>query len=102
MNLHKAVNICAQINKLVPEISTTENTISKRGDKLFIDYNQNDEADIVAAPYSVRPYKIPSVSTPLEWKEINEKLHPSNFDITNILLRIKRKAIFLKELWMLK
>jgi bifunctional non-homologous end joining protein LigD len=66
--------------------------ISKRGDKLFIDYNQNDEADTVAAPYSVRPAVAPTVSTPLEWKEINDKLDFKKFDIHNIYDRIKKKG----------
>jgi bifunctional non-homologous end joining protein LigD len=87
-----AVNICKNINDKVPRISTVENTISKRGDKLFIDYNQNDEADTVAAPYSVRPAVAPTVSTPLEWKEINDKLNFKKFDIHNIYDRIKKKG----------
>jgi len=87
-----AVVVCKEINNLVPDISTTENTISNRGDKLFIDYNQNDEADTVAAVYSVRPAPTPTVSTPLEWKEINEKLDPESFNVYNILQRIEKKG----------
>ena len=91
-----AVNISKEISLMIPDIATSENTIEKRGDKVFIDYNQNDEADTVAAPYSVRPSKAPTVSTPLEWKEINDKLHPGNFDIHNILERIKKKGDLFK------
>jgi len=87
-----AVNICKKIHEKVPGISTVENTISKRGDKLFIDYNQNDEADTVAAPYSVRPAVSPTVSTPLEWKEINDKLDFKKFDIHTIHERLKKKG----------
>jgi bifunctional non-homologous end joining protein LigD len=87
-----AVNICNKINELVPDISTVENTISKRRDKLFIDYNQNDEADTIAAPYSVRPARQPTVSTPLEWKEINDKLDFKKFTIHTIPERIKKKG----------
>lgn len=90
-----AVNISKQITAMIPDIATSENTISKRGDKMFIDYNQNDEADTVASVYSVRPSKQPTVSTPLDWKEINDKLHPSKFDMHNILDRIKKKG----DLW---
>ncbi len=87
-----AVTICKKIHEKVPAISTVENTISKRGDKLFVDYNQNDEADTVAAPYSVRPAASPTVSTPLEWKEINEKLDFKKFDIHTIQDRLKKKS----------
>jgi bifunctional non-homologous end joining protein LigD len=31
------------------------------------------------------------VSTPLDWKEVNNKLNPLNFDITNIIDRIEKK-----------
>ncbi len=87
-----AKNICTEIHLMVPEITTVEVSIAKRGSNLFVDFSQNDEADTLAAPYSVRPYKIPSVSTPLEWKEVNDKLHPSNFTIENIGKRIEKKG----------
>ena len=87
-----AEKICREINELTPEITTTEITVSKRGNKLYIDPNQNDEADTVAAPYSVRPAPLPTVSTPLEWKEVHEKLDPKKFDIHSILDRIKKKG----------
>jgi bifunctional non-homologous end joining protein LigD len=94
-----AESLCKEIHLLVPDITTTEVTISKRGDKLYIDPNQNDEADTVAAPYSVRPNKIPTVSTPLDWKEVNKSLYPSQFTIHNIADRIEKKGdLFVKAL----
>lgn len=91
-----AETLCKEINALVPEITTTEVSISKRGNKLYIDPNQNDEADTVAAPYCVRPSHHHSVSTPLEWKEINDKLNPLSFDINTIVDRIERKGDLFK------
>jgi len=91
-----AEEICKQINLLVPEISTTEVTVSNRGDKLYIDPNQNDESDTVAAVYSARPAVTPTVSTPLKWKEINEKLDPKKFNIYTILKRIEKKGDIFK------
>jgi bifunctional non-homologous end joining protein LigD len=87
-----AEHLCSEIHQLVPRITTTEMSISKRGDKLYIDPNQNDEADTVAAPYCVRPNKIPTVSTPLEWKEINDGLDPSQFTMHNIHKRLEKKG----------
>jgi bifunctional non-homologous end joining protein LigD len=92
-----AEEICKQINLLLPDITTREITVSNRGDKLYIDPNQNDEADTVAAAYSVRPAPAPTVSTPLEWKEINEKLDPKKFDIYTILERLEKKGDLFKE-----
>jgi bifunctional non-homologous end joining protein LigD len=42
--------------------------------------------------YSVRPYHIPTVSTPLEWKEINARLNPHQFTIDYALQRISKKG----------
>jgi bifunctional non-homologous end joining protein LigD len=87
-----AQNICSQIHEMVPTITTTEVTIANRGSKLYLDPNQNDYADTVASAYSIRPYKRPTVSTPLEWKEVNNKLSPEKFTITSIPERLRRKG----------
>ncbi|MCW3110512.1 MAG: hypothetical protein JWQ09_5018, partial [Segetibacter sp.] len=91
-----AEHICTGIHQLVPSITTTEVTITRRGNKLYIDPNQNDESDTVAAPYSARPFHHPSVSTPLDWKEINDKLDPLKFDINTIIARIEKKGDIFK------
>ena len=90
--------ICKEIHQLIPGITTIQNSISLRGSKLYIDPSQNDYADTIAAPYSVRPYHIPTVSTPLEWKEVNEELNPSNFTMHTILDRLKKKGDLFKPL----
>jgi len=91
-----ANHICTEVQKLVPDITTTEINVAKRGTKLYIDPNQNDEADTVAAPYSVRPHHQPTVSTPLDWKEINDKLDPGNYTIDTILKRVEKKGDLFK------
>jgi bifunctional non-homologous end joining protein LigD len=85
-------HICAAVHDLAPGASTTENTISRRGDLVYIDPSQNDYADTLAAPYAVRPFHIPTVSTPLEWKEINRRLDPHAFTIGSVLARLKKKG----------
>jgi bifunctional non-homologous end joining protein LigD len=68
-----------------------------RGDKLYVDHNQNDYSDTVAAPYSVRPYKLPLVSTPIEWTEVIRKLEAHNFTIHTILPRLIKKGDLFKD-----
>jgi len=92
-----AENICDRIHKLIPEITTTNISVSSRGSKLYIDPNQNDEADTVAAPYSVRPARQPTVSTPLEWKEIKKGLSMLDFNIHTIEARLKKKGDLFKN-----
>jgi bifunctional non-homologous end joining protein LigD len=86
-----AEHICEEIRQLVPEISTTEISVSQRRGRVFIDPSQNDYADTIAAPYSVRPYIIPAVSTPIEAKEIR-KVDPHDFTINTIFDRLQRKG----------
>jgi len=90
-----AEKICAEVCKRVPDIATTEVSIQHRGDKLFVDPSQNDYADTLACVYSVRPYKHPQVSTPLEWKEVKDKLDPAKFTMDRILERLDKKG----DLW---
>jgi len=86
-----------EICKLVPDIATTEVSIDLRGNKTFVDPSQNDYADTLAAVYSARPYHIPSVSTPLDWKEVKQGLDPSLFTIHTIEERIHKKGDLFKE-----
>jgi bifunctional non-homologous end joining protein LigD len=87
-----AERICSQIHELAKGSSTVSNSISSRDDKVYVDPSQNDYADTLAAPYSVRPHRIPTVSTPLEWGEIRRGLDPSRFTIDTIFERLKKKG----------
>jgi bifunctional non-homologous end joining protein LigD len=87
-----AENICSLICSMVPDIATTEVEISRRGDKLFVDPSQNDYADTLACVYSVRPFKHPNVSTPLEWKEIKDMLDPGKFTMDTVPERLEKKG----------
>jgi bifunctional non-homologous end joining protein LigD len=87
-----AEHISTEIHELIPEITTTEVSINSRGDRLYLDPNQNDFADTVASPYSVRPYKLPTISTPLDWKEVKPGLDSHAFTIDNIQKRMEKKG----------
>ncbi len=93
-----AENLCSMVCELRPDITTTNVSINQRGSKLFVDPSQNDFADTLAAPYSVRPNYMPTVSTPLSWKEVNEDLEPHSFTINTIANRIKKKGDLFKDL----
>jgi bifunctional non-homologous end joining protein LigD len=77
---------------LVPDITTTEITVGDRGTKLYLDPNQNDYADTIAAAYSARPYKVPTVSTPIAWKELVDTLDSRDFTISTIHKRLEKKG----------
>jgi bifunctional non-homologous end joining protein LigD len=90
-----AEHICKEIHQMLPDITTTNISVNSRGDKLYLDPNQNDDADTIASAYSARPNVIPTVSTPLEWKEVSAKLNPHDFTIHTIVKRLQKKG----DLW---
>jgi bifunctional non-homologous end joining protein LigD len=87
--------IAREVHSRLPETTSLERSIKKRNHKIYIDYLQNRKGQTLAAPYSVRPKPGATVSTPLEWSEVNEKLLPSQFTIKNILKRFEKKG----DLW---
>lgn len=87
--------IAKEVQSRLPDITTVDRSIKKRNNKLYIDFLQNRRGQTLAAPYSVRPKPGATVSTPLEWSEVNEKLHPSQFTIKNVLNRFEKKG----DLW---
>jgi bifunctional non-homologous end joining protein LigD len=90
-----AEKICGLVAVRVPDIATTEVSIDHRGTKLFVDPSQNDYADTLACAYSVRPYKHPTVSTPLDWKEVKPKLDPGKFTMDTLPERLEKRG----DLW---
>jgi len=80
------------VHESVPAISTRSITKSHRGSKVYIDADQNNYADTLAAPYCVRPYHEPTISTPLEWKEVKIGLDRYSFTMETTLKRLEKKG----------
>ena len=90
-----AESLCELVRRVVPSITTTTISKAARGNKLYLDPNQNDESDTVASAYSVRPFHLPTVSAPLHWREINEKLDAHDFTIHTMMKRVQQHG----DLW---
>lgn len=95
-NLAKIISILA--NKTLPKTTSIEPSISKRTGKVYIDFGQNAKGKTICAPYSLRPHPDATISTPLQWDEVNQSLRPENFTIKNIFDRLKDKNDILKPL----
>lgn len=74
------------------DITTIERSLSKRNDRIYVDYLQNRTGQTLASAYSVRPKPGAPVSAPLEWSEVKKGLSPSQFTIQNMLKRIQKKG----------
>ena len=84
------------VHRELPDITTVERSIAKRPKKtIYIDYLQNRMGQTLAAPYSVRPWKAATVSTPLEWSEVKKGLDPLAFTIDTLWKRLEKKG----DLW---
>lgn len=83
------LKLCEMVVNAAPELATLERVIAKRGSKIYLDAVQNSRNKTIPAPYSLRPSPEATVSTPLLWEEVNEQLHPSQFNFFNILQRIE-------------
>jgi len=84
--------IASLVQEQLPDTTTLERSLSKRGPRIYIDYLQNRSGQTLASVYSIRPVPGATVSTPLDWKEVNHDLHPSQFTMQNIFGRIEKKG----------
>ena len=71
------------------DLATTEWSKAKRRGVL-IDASQNAQGKSIASVYSVRPMPRATVSTPLDWDEVNETLDPSIYTMEAVLDRLDR------------
>ena len=73
-------------------IATITRHVTKRGDKVYIDYLQNRHGQLIVAPFIVRPLPGATVSMPLTWDEVNSTLDPRAFTIRTALERMDTKG----------
>ena len=87
--------IAELVNEKLPATTSLIRSPAKRQKKVYIDYLQNSRGQTLASPYSVRPRPGATVSTPLFWKEVNDKLDPGKFTLKTILNRLDKVG----DLW---
>ncbi len=67
-----ALAFAREIERRAPKLVTTAWWKEERGEKVFIDYNQNARDRTIASAYSVRPRPDAAVSAPVTWEELPE------------------------------
>lgn len=87
--------ICRMINESLPEITSIARSPDNRRNKIYLDYMQNSKGQTIASAYCLRPLDSAPVSMPIKWSEVNKKLMPSSFNITNARQRIEKYG----DLW---
>ncbi len=82
--------VAMMTQELLPDTCSLERSLSKRGNKIYLDYLQNRRGQTLACAYSLRPKQGASASAPLEWSEVKKGLHPSQFTVKTLPKRVEK------------
>ena len=74
-----------------PRLVVSKMAKNLRHGKVFVDWSQNNSAKTTVAPYSLRARPRPTVSTPLDWREV-EAGPPLSFTAPDVLERVDGDA----------
>ena len=77
------IALAREVERRAPQAVTTSWWKEERGQRLFIDYNQNARDRTFASAYSARKTPIATVSTPLTWEELRDA-DPDDYTIATV------------------
>jgi DNA ligase D len=84
-----AVAVARELERRRPDILTAAWWKEERGERIFIDYNQNAPHKTVFGAWSVRARKGAQVSTPLSWDELDD-VDPDEQTLATVPARLER------------
>ncbi len=88
---HVARGLAERLVRMIPEHFTIEINKQRRGDRVYVDYQCNGQAQTVAAPYSLRARPGAPVATPLRWDELEAgTVHARSFTLHTVVDRLQR------------
>jgi DNA ligase D len=83
---HAAIAFGRELERRLPDQVTTKWWKEERGERIFIDYNQNARDRTIASAYSVRPKPGAPVSAPVTWDELPD-VEPEDFTVATMPAR---------------
>ena len=83
---HAAIAFGRELERRLPGEVTTKWWKEERGERIFVDYNQNARDRTIASAYSVRPKPGAPVSAPVTWDELAE-VAPEDFTVATMPAR---------------
>jgi DNA ligase D len=83
---HAAIAFGRELERRLPGQVTTKWWKEERGERIFVDYNQNARDRTIASAYSVRPKPGAPVSAPVTWDELAEVV-PEDFTVATMPAR---------------
>jgi DNA ligase D len=88
---HAAVAAARELERRRPDLITAAWWKEERGERVFIDFNQNAPHKTVFGAWSVRARAGAQVSTPLAWDEL-DSIHPDELTIPAVATRVQGGA----------
>jgi bifunctional non-homologous end joining protein LigD len=92
-----AMKIAERAVEALPDIATVKRSKAARGGRVYVDVMQNARGHHAVPAYVVRATPEGTVSTPLEWREVNAKLDPKRFTMDVVLKRVAKKGDLLPD-----
>jgi DNA ligase D len=83
---HAAIAFGRELERRLPGRVTTKWWKEERGERIFVDYNQNARDRTIASAYSVRPKPGAPVSAPVAWDEL-ANVEPEDFTVATMPAR---------------
>jgi DNA ligase D len=83
---HAAIAFGRELERRLPGEVTTKWWKEERGQRIFVDYNQNARDRTIASAYSIRPKPGAPVSAPVDWDELPH-VKPEDFTIATMAAR---------------
>jgi DNA ligase D len=80
---HAAIAFARALERRLPDQVTTSWWKEERGQRIFIDFNQNARDRTIASAYSIRPRPGAPVSAPLHWDELPH-VAPEDFTVATM------------------
>jgi DNA primase len=84
-----AVAVARELARRRPELVTDAWWKEERGERVFVDFNQNAPHKTVFGAWSVRPRSIAPVSTPIAWSEV-DTVEPDQLTMATVPERFAR------------
>jgi DNA ligase D len=86
---HAVIAAARELERREPDAVTTSWWKERRGERIFLDYNQAARDRTIAGAYSPRPLPTAAVSCPVTWEELEAGVDPSAFTVRTVPARLE-------------
>jgi DNA ligase D len=88
---HAVIAAARELERRMPDRVTTKWWKEERGERVFVDFNQANRDRTMAGAYSPRALAGATVSTPIDWDEL-DAVDPASFTVRSIPARLAERG----------